>query len=89
MDARRRHPAGRGLLRVEVTWVDHHALVLLVNGRGHTESFRIVGAEQGDRRAVVRGNDRLALVYDVTPGSRLTIEQDDGSILYDGTAPEA
>ena len=87
--SRAQHPAGRGLVRVEVTWVDHHALVLLANGRGRTESFRIVGPEQGNRRAVVRGNDRLALVYDVPPGSRLIIEQENGSILYDGTAPEA
>lgn len=86
--SRASHPAGRSLLSAKVNWMGNTALVELVNRRGSAVDFRITGPIIGNRRARLRGNDRLALSYDVPPGAPFKIESD-GRILYDGTAPRA
>lgn len=87
MSARANHPAGRRLVTANVAWSGPTALVELVNRRGSIVEFRIVGPAIGNRRARLQGNDKLALLYDVPPGSRFIIEDGDGRILYDGVAP--
>ena len=87
--SRREHPAGKSLTWASVTWVGSTALIELVNRHGRVVDFLIDGPEIGRRRARIRGNDKLALVYDVAPGRNLTILVNDDAqrILYDGTAP--
>jgi hypothetical protein len=89
-DPRARHPAGRNRVHAEVAWSGNHALVTITNRSGHVEQCIVTGPTQGTRRVIVRGSDSLAVVYDVPPMGRLTIERaDDGRILYDGTSSEA
>jgi hypothetical protein len=88
MTSRQDHPAGIRLVTASVAWSDHTALLEVVNRRGRIVEVIVEGTTEGTRRVRLRGNDRIALMYDVRPGDQLTITVDDDSrrILYAGSS---
>lgn len=88
MTSRQDHPAGIRLVTASVAWSGQTALVEVVNRRGRIVEVVVEGTTEGARRVRLRGNDRIALVYDVPSGHQLTITVDDDSrrILYSGSS---
>jgi hypothetical protein len=87
--SRKQHPAGRTLIKTHVGWSGTTALVQIVNRHGSIRYFVVTGPTSGTRYVRVGGNDTIALVYDVEPGTLLSIVLDDDTqrLLYEGMAP--